>query len=154
MLNKIFYLFLLLFLTSCGYEAMYSQKNTKYYDFSIKELTFTGERNINLRIKSKLNNYTLLEKDKNFTLNISSSKEKVILAKDTAGNATSFKSIIKVDAQILIENKFLKDLQIIESFDYDNITNTFDLKNYEKEIINNLSEVASEKLISKLANIQ
>tara|TARA_B100000787_G_scaffold121266_1_gene91133 strand:+ start:43 stop:507 length:465 start_codon:yes stop_codon:yes gene_type:complete len=154
MLKKFFYLFLLLFLTSCGYEAMYSKKNTEYHDFSIKELTFTGERNINLRIKSKLNNYTLLEKDKKFILNISSSKEKVILAKNTAGNATSFRSIIKVDAQILIENKFLKDLQIIESFDYDNITNTFDLKNYEKEIINNLSEVASEKLISKLANIQ
>ena len=154
MLKKIFYLFLLLFLTSCGYEAMYSQKNIKSHDFSIKELTFTGERNINLRIKSKLNNYTLLEKDKNFTLNISSSKEKVILAKDTAGNATSFKTIIKVDAQVLIENKFLKDLQIIESFNYDNIVNTFDLKNYEKEIIDNLSNLASEKLISKLANIQ
>ena len=154
MLKKIFYLFLLLFLTSCGYEAMYSQKNTKYHDFSIKELTFTGERNINLRIKSKLNNYTLLEKDKNFTLNISSSKEKVILVKDTAGNATSFKTIIKVDAQVLIENKFLKDLQIIESFNYDNIVNTFDLKDYEKEIIDNLSNLASEKLISKLANIQ
>ena len=131
-----------------------SQKNTKYHDFSIKELTFTGERNINLRIKSKLNNYTLLEKDKKFTLNISSSKEKVIIAKDTAGNATSFKSIIKVDAQILIENKFLKDLQIIESFNYDNIVNTFELKDYEKEIIDNLSNLASEKLISKLANIQ
>ena len=133
---------------------MYSQKNIKSHDFSIKELTFTGERSINLRIKSKLNNYTLLEKDKNFTLNISSSKEKVILVKDTAGNATSFKTIIKVDAQVLIENKFLKDLQIIESFNYDNIVNTFDLKDYEKEIIDNLSNLASEKLISKLANIQ
>ena len=154
MLKKIFYLFLLLFLTSCGYEAMYSQKNTKYYDFSIKELTFTGERNINLRIKSKLNNYTLLEKDKKFTLNISSSKEKVILAKDTAGNATSFKSIIKVDAQILIENKFLKDLQIIESFNYSNNSNKIDLRKYEREINNNLAETITDKLIFKLSNIQ
>ena len=45
---------------------MYSLENTLNYDFSISELTFVGERDINIRIKTKLNNYTLIESDKNF----------------------------------------------------------------------------------------
>ena len=153
MFKKIFFLILFLFTSSCGYEAMYSLKNSGNHDFSIDELIFTGERVINLRIKAKLNNYTLVERDKGFVLNISSKKERSILAKDLSGDATSFKSTITVDIQVLRENKFLNNLQIIESFDYNNIQNTFDLKNYERKIINNLSETATEKLIFKLSNI-
>ena len=68
MLKKTFTLFLLLFLTSCGYQAIHSKKNSINYDFSIRELTFIGERGVNLKIKERLNNYTLNEKDKKFVL--------------------------------------------------------------------------------------
>ena len=65
MQKKIFKLLLLLFLTSCGYEAMHSKKNTINYNFSISEINFNGDREINQKIKAKLNNYTLDKKDKN-----------------------------------------------------------------------------------------
>ena len=41
-----------------------------------------------------------------------------------------------------------------EKFNYNNTTNKFDLKTYEKEIKNNLTETATNKLIFKLSNIQ
>ena len=80
MLKKIFILTLFLTLTSCGYKAIHSKKNFSNYDFSIKELSFAGDREINLKIKETLNNYTLTEKDKNFILKISSEIVKVVLA--------------------------------------------------------------------------
>jgi len=53
-----------------------------------------------------------------------------------------------------MNNKFKSNLRIIESFNYNNISNKFDLKNYEDEIKNNLAETATEKIIFKLSNIQ
>jgi hypothetical protein len=140
---------LLLFLSSCGYEAIHSKKNFIYYDFSINNLTFIGDRIINIKIKERLNNYTLNEKDKNFALKISSNTEKVVLAKDIAGDPTSFKIIIKINVEVITKNKF----NIVESFNYNNIKNKFDLEQYEREIISNLAETATEKLIYKLSNI-
>ena len=94
MFQKKIILLLLLLLSSCGYEAIHSKKNSINYDFSISELSFIGDRTINLKIKEKLNNYTQSKKDKDFILRTSSTSEKIILAKNTAGDATSFKIII------------------------------------------------------------
>ena len=77
MLKKIFILILLFFLTSCGYEAIHSNKKFLNYNFSISQLTFFGNRVANLKIKEKLNNYTLNKKNKNYALKISSDVEKI-----------------------------------------------------------------------------
>jgi outer membrane lipopolysaccharide assembly protein LptE/RlpB len=154
MLKKILIPILLLFLTTCGYEAMYSQKNIANHSFSISEMVLDGENNINIRIKSKLNNYTLVEKDKQFILKIKSSIEKITLAKNIAGDATNYRSVLKLGVQVVLENNLVNNLEIIESFDYDSIENTFDLKRYEKEIQNTLANTAIDKLIFKLTNIQ
>jgi hypothetical protein len=153
MLKKIT-IVLLLFLSSCGYKVMYSNENIIKYDFSISKLTFFGDRNVNIRIKTKLNKYTLVEKDNNFILEISSSTEKVTIAKDGAGDATSFKNTIIINAQVQLEDNSVKNLQIIQDFTYDNIENQFDLKKYEREIQNNLAETTTDKLIIKLSNIK
>ena len=145
---------LLLLLSSCGYEAIYSKKNSINYDFSVSELSLVGDRIVNLKIKEKLNNYAQNKKDKDFILRISSTSEKITLAKNTAGDATSFKNSISINVEILMNNKFKSNVIILESFNYNNISNKFNLKKYEKEIKNNLSETASDKLIFKLSNIQ
>jgi len=150
MLKKAFTLIFFLFMTSCGYEAIHSIKNSVNYDFSISELTFIGDRNINLKMKEKLNNYTLNEKSKNFILKISSVAEKIVLAKNISGDPTNFKSIVTVNIEVLNKN----NLQIIESFSYSNNDNKIDLKRYEREINNNLAETITDKLIFKLSNIQ
>jgi hypothetical protein len=154
MFQKKIILLLLLLLSSCGYEAIHSKKNSINYDFSVSELSFVGDRKINLKIKEKLNNYTQSKKDKDFILRANSTSEKVILAKNTAGDATSFKNTIFINVEVLMNNKFKSNFLILESFSYDNISNKFNLKKYEEEIKNNLAETASDKLIFKLSNIQ
>ena len=151
--RKIILLFLFL-LSSCGYEAIHSKKNSVNYIFSISELSFVGERTVNQKIKQKLNNYTQNKKDKDFILRISSTSKKIILAKNIAGDATSFKNTVSINIKVLMNNKFENNFIITESFNYNNISNKFNLKKYEEEIKNNLTETATDKLIFKLSNIQ
>ena len=153
MQKKIFLFFILLLLSSCGYEATHSKKNSKNYNFSIAKLNFEGERIINLKIKEKLNNYTLVEKDKKLILKISSTSKKITLAKDTSGSSTNFQSKITLKIEVLINNKFKNNFEIVEYFNYANNSNKFDLKKYEREIKSILAETATNKLIYKLSNI-
>ena len=152
--KKIFTFILLIFLSSCGYEAIYSVKNIKNYDFSISKLSFIGDREINLKIKQKLNNYTQEIKDINFILKVTITSEKIILIKNDAGDSTNFKIKIIVNIDVFNKEKLKSNFIIIESFNYDNNSNKFELKNYEKEIKRNLADIVAEKLIFKLANIK
>ena len=154
MLQKKIIFLLLLLLSSCGYEAIYSKKNSVNYDFTVSDLSFVGDRVVNLKIKEKLKNYAQDKKEKDFILKISSTSEKVILSKNTASDATSFKNSISISVEVLMNDKFKSNFIILESFNYNNISNKFDLKQLEKDIKNNLAEVASDKLIFKLSNIQ
>ena len=154
MLQKKIIFLLLLLLSSCGYEAMYSKKNSVNYDFTVSDLSFVGDRVVNLKIKEKLNNYAQDKKEKDFILRISSTSEKIILSKNTAGDATSFKNSISINVEVLMNNKFKSNFIILESFNYNNTSNKFELRQHEKDIKNNLAEAASDKLIFKLSNIQ
>ena len=154
MKKKIFTFLLFLFLSSCGYEATYSLKNRAIYTFSISEVVLTGDRQINLKIKQLLNPYNnpKIEEEKNFVLNISSSSEKIITTKDAAGDAVKFKNEITVKVQVFLDKKNTSNLVIIEDFIYDNNSNTFELRAYENQIKNNLTEAAVDKILFKLAN--
>ena len=154
MFQKKIILLLLLLLSSCGYDAIHSKKNSINYNFSVSELNFVGDRTVNLKIKEKLNTYTQSKKDKDFILRISSASEKITVAKNTAGDATSFKNSISINVEVLMNSKFKSNFIILENFNYNNISNKFDLRKYEEEIKNNLAETASDKLIFKLSNIQ
>ena len=154
MKKKIFLLLFFLFLYSCGYEAIYSKKNSINYNFSINELNFIGDRDVNLKMKQRLNIYTLSKKNKNFKIKITSMSTKVVTANDTTGDALSFRNTVAINVEISTNNKLKDNFTISESFNYNNNANKFSLKKYEREIKNNLAETISEKLISKISNIQ
>ena len=154
MQKNVFTLLLFLFLSSCGYEAIYSKKNFKNYNFFISKLNFAGDRDINLRMKERLNNFTFNEKNKNFSLKISNSSTKEIAAKNTLGDAVTFKNTIATNIEVSMNGEFKNGFVIIESFIYNNNSNRFNLKRYEREIKNNLAETITDKLILKLSNIQ
>jgi len=76
MLKKTILIVVFLFTTSCGYEAKHSIKNTEDYNFSFSNINFEGDRDVNLKIKQKFNNYLLNKRDKEFELNIKSISKK------------------------------------------------------------------------------
>ena len=154
MQKKIFSVLFFLFLSSCGYDAMYSKKNSISYNFSISELSFIGDRDINLKMKERLNSYTLNKKNKDFKIKISSTSAKTVAAKDTTGDATSFKNTVIINVEISTNDKLKNSFVMSEGFNYNNNSDKFSLKRYEREIKNNLAETMAEKLIFKLSNIQ
>jgi hypothetical protein len=153
MLKKNLAIILLLFLSSCGYVATHSINNIANYDFSISKLTLNGERDINIKIKSKLNAYSNLEKSKSFQVDISTTADKTTTAKNASGDGTSFKITITIIADVMTENGSNRSFEITEKFTYNTISNQFDLKRYEREIKINLAEAATDKLIFKLSNL-
>ena len=154
MQKKIFLLLFFLFLSSCGYDAIYSKKNSINYNFSISELNFIGDRDINLKMKERLNSYTLNKKNKDFKIKISSTSVKTVAAKDTTGDATSFKNTVIINVEISKNDKLINGFVMSESFNYNNSSDKISLKRYEREIKNNLSEIATDELIFKLSNMQ
>ena len=154
MQKKIFLLLFFLLLPSCGYEAIYSKKNAINYDFSINKLNFVGDRDINLKVREKLSSYTLNKKNKNFEIKIYSTSTKSVTANDTTGDATSFKNTVAINVEISANDKLRNSFVMSESFNYNNNSDKFSLKRYEREIKNNLAETISDKLIFKLSNIQ
>ena len=159
MKEKIFTLLLFLFLSSCGYEATYSLKNRAIYAFSISELQLVGDRQINIKTKQMLNIYSNAIKlnqgiEKSFILKISSNSEKITTTNDASGDAIKFKNEITLSVEVLMNGEYKSNFVITENFTYDNNSNTFELKNYEKQIKNNLTETAVSKIISKLSNIK
>ena len=154
MQKKIFLLLVFLLLSSCGYEAIYSKKNSLNYNFSISKLNFVGDRDINLKMKEKLTNYTLDKKNKNFEIKIYSTSTKSVAANDTTGDAVSFKNTVAVNVEVSKNDKLKNSFGISESFNYNNNSDKFSLRKYEREIKNNLAETISNKLIFKLSNIQ
>jgi outer membrane lipopolysaccharide assembly protein LptE/RlpB len=154
MLKKTILITFFLIITSCGYEPIHSQKNLEKYNFSIKSVNFEGDRDINLRLKQKLNNYIQNKKDKAYILDIKTVNEKTIIAKDASGNPTNFENFITVTVNVLIEKNFKRNFKIKRKFKYSNNEDKFELKNYERQLKNNSSDSIAEELIFDISNIQ
>ena len=158
MKKKIFTFLLFLFLSSCGYEAIYSLKNRANYAFQISKLELSGDRQINLKMKQILSSYSnpniAIENRKIFELKISSDSEKITTTKDASGDATKFKNEITLKVQVSMDGTIISNFSVTEEFIYNNSSNTSELRSYENQIKNNLTEAAVDKITSKLALIK
>ena len=141
----LFFLFLLL---SCAYEPILSKKN---FEFSINIDKIDGDKKINSIIVN--NFYNLKDKEKKYDLTISSTKEKNIISKDSKGDPSIFELIINVNYSVEKDGKTLIVNKINRKTTYNNITDKFELENYEKNIINHLSTSISDKIINSISEI-
>ncbi len=148
-MNKtINYIFFLLLLSSCAYEPILKNKN---YGFSINVDKINGDQKINSVIIKNFNN--LKGTEKIYDLTISSTKEKNIISKDSKGDPSVFELIINVNYRVEKDGKTLIVNKINKKTTYNNITDKFELENYEKNIINQLSKSASDKIINSISEI-
>ena len=141
-------LFLLFFLTNCGYETILNNQN---YQFSINTNKINGDNKINTLIINNFKN--LKENEKKYDLTLTSKKEKKIISKDSKGDPSIFELkiivnyIVKKDEETLISNNINKRTT------YNNITDKFELKNYEMTIINNLTSEISDYIMFSISRI-
>ena len=143
-MKKIFILFLF-FISACGYQPLYSQKEVK--TLTVSELVLIGNAKINESVISGLS--IKIDKNKSLTNKIILENKKTIIetSKDKKGQTETYKMIIDYKFLLLDENNILNEKYISEEFSYKSKDNKFDLTEYEINIEQNLINKIIEKLI-------
>ena len=137
--------------------SLYTQKKkiNNTYNFSINTINYIGDSEANKILKNKLKR--ILEKKKKSTelnLNIDSRIEKVITSKNKKGNPLGFLIKIIINLEVY-EDDILKNKRSFEErFEYNNRSNKFDLRKYEKNIKDNLISKLSDEIIRYLNSIR
>jgi len=151
-LNKIIIFFLLFIITACSYKPIFLEKS---YDFEIKEIFLTGDKDINRTIKNKLkfikNNQN--KSKKSYNINIESTKNREIVSKDSKGDPVKFEINILVQYRIINNNNTLLISEIEKKNIYNNDSDQFKLEQTENIILQNLSESISDTIISSIINL-
>ena len=140
-MKKVLILFFLI--AACGYQPLYIQKE----EILFKKITLLGNKKINRKIVSS----TAIKIDKKSTNNneiiLESKKSTITTSRDSKGQPATFKSELKVNLIIKEDGKTIKEKVFNESFDYNNITNKYDLSIYQTDVENNLINKIVEDLI-------
>jgi len=150
-MNKILNYILIFFLftlSSCDYKPILSYKN---YKFSINVDKITGDERVNSIITNNLNN--LKGNEKEFYVTLSSKKEKNIISKDSKGDPSIFELIINVNYNVKLNGEIIIENNILRKTTYNNISDKFELENYEKNMIDNLSRNISDRIIFSISEI-
>jgi outer membrane lipopolysaccharide assembly protein LptE/RlpB len=144
MKKKIILICCLFFLTSCGYKALYSSKNSS--NILINKIETVGEKKINRQILSLLSLDEVGELENSYVLNINTKKNKRIVSKDKQGNASVYN--LNLEINILLNKDNQKVAKTFTSdFSYNTQKNKFELSREENKILNNLVESMVEKII-------
>ena len=141
---KKFFLVLILFITSCGYQPLYSTKGSEEFKFS--EITLDGDIDINTKIINLLN---IKEVDTDLSLNELELESLFTIeetSKDSKGKVISYRSRAKVNLVIKKNKKIIKNKDFVEDFTYSNSENKSDLIEYQKEIKGNISNKIVEEI--------
>ena len=136
---------LIFFLTHCGYTPIYLQN--KDVNFSIEQVTYTGDREINNFFKTNLSQYKNEKVDNKIYIEVNSVYEKIILSKDGTGAVTNYQLEAEIIFLIKPLNKVIKitDKKIMKSMD-----DQFEEAKYERTIKQGFASSITNKLISKL----
>ncbi len=150
--KKIFIAMILLLTFSCGYQPIYSTKQiNKNYDFSINKIDFNEENLIAQSIRTNLKTYlNLKEKNNNFNIKISTTENKKIVSRNKQSDVEIFSLEIILNLEIFVSGVKTSKINLKENFEYNNISNKFDLDQYEKVIRKNLSYELANDIVSYL----
>ena len=144
-------IFLLIFLTSCGYSAVY--KNTKSNNLLINVIGIQGDVEMNNLIRNELELYSNPEAEDIFDINLNTTYEKKIISKDSSGKISNYELSTKVIVTVITKEK-KETISLIEKFKVENNLDSFEQKNYEDIIKRNFANLIREKLILKLSSFE
>ncbi len=139
-MNKII-LVLFFFLSSCGYQPVYINKNLENFEF--QKIIFEGDKDINRQITNSL---IFKENSENKSLDkllITTSYQIEQASKNAKGQVRSFKTIVNINLEIRNSNdNIIQNKNFYKEFSYNNKENKFELVEYQssikKDLINNV----------------
>ena len=144
--KNIIILFLITFLANCGFTPVYVKNNNT--NFSIEQINFTGDRELNNFLKINLNQYKNQKNDNKIYIETVSTYKKIILSKNSAGEVTNYQLEAEVTFSIKPINKVIK---FTEKKIIDGMNDKFEEARYERSIKQSFAVSMSNKLSSELS---
>ena len=141
MIKKFSIIIALIILTGCGFTPMHSKKNNN--NFSIEQINFSGERELNNFLKIGLTRYKS-SSDKKFFIDVESEFSKIILTKDKTGKATNYELI----ANVTFKLKSNKKIEFAERKIIKNLNDNFEQTKQERSV----KQIFATSIINKLIN--
>ena len=137
MIQKTKYLFIFLFLLSCGYSPIY--QSNKEINLKLDLIEYSGDKKIGREIVKGLEEF---RKDKNLNIFDASfvvTKKEIIVTKDKKGDPSSFRTTIEINLDLIHQKDdkiFTK--KFIEESTYDSMENKFELNKYKNKLEKNI----------------
>ena len=127
----------LIFLSSCGYKIV----NDMYdHNFAIKDLELTGNNDINKNLKKFFLKFEdKKDTDKFFDIKVDSDLIKKTTSKNSAGEDNSFSMKVLIKISIFENNEIKNSSSFEKNISYNNLSSKFELKQYEKVLISDLT---------------
>ena len=151
-MKKIIFIVIALFmLNNCGYTPINSSKNNNFYI----EISQKDRNKLNSKIENNIKKYSNQNSENTIKLEISSNKKINVTSKDSKGDPSKFQMTITLNINLLSKNnyKINKTKSFFSNFNYNNNSNKFSLKQYEKEIEDILINKITEESIMYLAEL-
>jgi hypothetical protein len=137
-------------ITSCGYRAMYSNKN---FNFEVIKIEKIKQDKLNLTIEKRIKNFSNNNAINKISLQIDAEKKIIITSKDAKGDATRYQMIVKLNLKIINNQNNKVNKNIVQQFSYNTNSNKFALNQYEIEIEEILINNIIDELIKNLLKI-
>src|SRR5210317_485800 len=132
--KKIIFISLIFFLNNCGFTPIYL--NNTNVNFSIEQINYLGDRELNNFLKINLNKYKDIESDNKIFIEVNSNYEKNILSKDSAGKVTNYQLLANV---IFLIKPINKEIKITEKIIMDSKADKFEEVRYERTMKQNFA---------------
>ena len=148
--KQIFYI-LFIFVTSCGYQSIET-----YYkgDFQITELNLTGNKNINRVIARNLKKPNENNNSSNLLkVEIKTDLNKSIITKNSKGEATRYNMKININLKTFKNEKIVLEKIYSKNNSYNTLESKYELKQYEKILINDSVKEIIQKIKQDLNSI-
>jgi outer membrane lipopolysaccharide assembly protein LptE/RlpB len=143
--KNIIIIFLILLLNGCGFTPIYLNKND--VKFSIEQVNFSGDRDLNNFLKMNLDQYKNDKIDNKISIDAKSTYKKIILSKDGTGKVTNY----QLEAEVIFLIKSInKEIKIIEREIIDGMDDKFEEARYERTIKQSFASSIINKLTSEL----
>ena len=143
-------IFLILFLSSCGYSSIY--KNQKSLDFKLNIIKTKGDYEMNNLIENETRLYSNTKSQNIYNIKIDTDYEKEVLTKNSSGVITDYNLSVVSIISINLKDKN-KTFKFEENINIKNQTDTFEQNTYEKNIKRNFASSIREKLISAIFSL-
>ena len=151
MKNFFLVIILIVTLSGCGYNSIYTQN--KNINFEILSLEIKGDKDINYLIERELKQYIGVENLRKFQVKINTKYSKDPILKDKTGKITKYKLIANLDLEFEINNQ-IQNVSLNETFNMENFNDKFEEKKYELQLKNNFSNLMLNKIIPYLVNFE